>query len=101
MEERQTLTVRVLNISQTAIAKELFTFLESTLGKGTIFACEDFTEYNKWKSRGHGRVRFDTLEAENQALLLSQQKKLFFRGSHLSLFLAFDDIISRQLEQKK
>ncbi|KAL2523321.1 Uncharacterized protein Fot_27244 [Forsythia ovata] len=35
-----------------------------------------------------------------QALLLSQQKKLFFRGSHFSLFLAFDDIISKPLEPK-
>ncbi|KAL2515792.1 RNA-dependent RNA polymerase 2 [Forsythia ovata] len=100
MEERETLTARALNIPQNAIAKELFTFLESTLGKGTIFACEIFTEYNNWKSRGHGRVQFDTPEAKNQALLLSQQKKLFFRGSHLSLFLAFDDIISRPLEPR-
>ncbi|CAI9757485.1 unnamed protein product [Fraxinus pennsylvanica] len=100
MEERQTLTVRITNIPQTAIAKELFTFLESTLGKGTIFACEIFTEYNNWKSRGHGRVQFDTQEAKNNALSLSQQRKLFFRGAHLVLSLSFDDVISRPLDPR-
>ncbi|KAL2537954.1 RNA-dependent RNA polymerase [Forsythia ovata] len=53
-----------------------------------------------WKFRGHGKVQFDTPETKNKALLLSQQKKLFCRGSYLSLFLAFDDITGRPLEPK-
>ncbi|KAL0356012.1 UNVERIFIED_CONTAM: RNA-dependent RNA polymerase 2 [Sesamum radiatum] len=40
---RPTLTVKVSNIPQTAIAQELLSFLESTLGKGTVFAIEIFT----------------------------------------------------------
>ncbi|KAL0440873.1 UNVERIFIED_CONTAM: RNA-dependent RNA polymerase 2 [Sesamum radiatum] len=78
---RPTLTVKVSNIPQTAIAQELLSFLESTLGKGTVFAIEIFTEHKNWKSRGHGRVQFDSPEAKIKALSLSEQRKLLFKGA--------------------
>ncbi|XP_073142058.1 RNA-dependent RNA polymerase 2 [Henckelia pumila] len=97
-EKRPTLTARVTNIPHSAIAQELFTFLESLLGKGEIFAIDISTEHKNWKSRGHGRVQFDTPETNIKALSLSQQRKLYFRGAHLTLSHSFEDIIIRPVD---
>ncbi|KAK4437182.1 RNA-dependent RNA polymerase 2 [Sesamum alatum] len=97
---RPTLTVKVSNIPQTAIAQELLSFLESALGKGTVFAIEIFTEHKNWKSRGHGRVQFDSPEAKIKALSLSDQKKLLFKGFYLSISPSFEDAIIRPVEPR-
>lgn len=99
-KERHTLTVKVTNIPQSAVAQELLTFLESALGKGTIFAIEIFSEHKNWKSRGHGRVQFDDPEARIRALSLSHERKLLFKGSHLSILPAFEDAIIRPVEPR-
>ncbi|KAL0342810.1 UNVERIFIED_CONTAM: RNA-dependent RNA polymerase 2 [Sesamum calycinum] len=85
---------------QTAIAQELLSFLESTLGKGTVFAIEIFTEHKNWKSRGHGRVQFDSPEAKIKALSLSEQRKLLFKGFYLSISPSFEDAIIRPVEPR-
>lgn len=98
--ERHTLTVRVSNIPQTAIAKDLFDFLESALGKGSVFALEIFTEHENWKSRGHGRAQLERPEAKIKALSLSQQRKLTFKGFYLSITHSIDDIINRPVDPR-
>ncbi|XP_051136633.1 RNA-dependent RNA polymerase 2 [Andrographis paniculata] len=96
--ERSTLTVTVSNIPQTAVANELLTFLESKTGVSTIYAVEIFTEHQNWKSRGHGRVQFDTPEAKAKCLLLSEERKLVFKEFYLSISHSFYDIIARPVE---
>ncbi|KAL6583859.1 RNA-dependent RNA polymerase 2 [Orobanche minor] len=98
--ERPTLTVKVSNIPQSAIAQDLLTFLESNLGKDTIFAIEIFTERKNWKSRGHGRVQFDSPEARIKAISLSDQRKLIFKGYYLAISPSFNDIIFRPVETR-
>ncbi|KAA8540846.1 hypothetical protein F0562_024809 [Nyssa sinensis] len=93
-------TVRISNIPRAAIAKDLFEFFESTIGKGSVFACEIVSERKNWKSRGFGRVQFETLEAKSTATRLSQQGKLLFKGSNLSLSYSFDDVIVRPVEPR-
>lgn len=100
VEKRITATVRVLYIPQSAIAKDLFAFFESALGKDTVFACEIFSERKNWKSRGHGKVQFETLETKNKSLSLSEQGKLFFLGSFLRLSHSIDEVIFRPVEPK-
>ncbi|XP_060204819.1 RNA-dependent RNA polymerase 2 isoform X1 [Lycium barbarum] len=100
IEKRATTTVKVTNIPQSAIAKDLFDFFDASIGKGAVFACDIFSEHKNWKSRGHGRVQFETLEAKSQSLLLSEQGKLVFKGYKLVLVSSFDDIISRPVEPK-
>ncbi|VFQ99176.1 unnamed protein product [Cuscuta campestris] len=95
MEERITSTVRVANIPQTAIASELLAFLESAVGQDSVFAVEIFTEHMNWKSRGHGRVQFESLQAKQLALSLSDQRRLAFKGSRLSVTHSHNDIIFR------
>lgn len=98
VEKRITATVRVSNIPQTAIAKQLFDFFESSIRKGSVFACDIFSEHKNWKSRGHGRVQFETSQSKLQALSLSEQGKLIFKGHQLILTSSFDDIIVRPIE---
>ncbi|CAN4088256.1 unnamed protein product [Withania somnifera] len=100
IEEKATATVRVSNIPQSAIAKDLFDFFDSTIGKGSVFACDIFSEHKNWKSRGHGRVQFETLQAKSQSLSLYEQGHLVFKGYTLSLVSSFDDIIARPVEPK-
>ncbi|KAL7139043.1 hypothetical protein ABFS83_09G024200 [Erythranthe nasuta] len=95
---RPTLTVKVQNIPQTIIAHELQTFLESAVGKGTIFAVEIFTERTNWKSRGHGRVQFEEPEAKIKALSLSEQGNLIFKGFRLSILPSSEDVIIRPVD---
>lgn len=92
--------MKVSNIPKTAIAKELWSFLESKLGPNTIYALEIATEHKNWKSRGFGRVQFETLQAKRAADLLSLQGDLVFRGSSLSISATFDDIIVRPVEPR-
>ncbi|KAK4350429.1 hypothetical protein RND71_029742 [Anisodus tanguticus] len=80
--------------------KDLFDFFDSSIGKGSVYACDIFSEHKNWKSREHGRVQFETLQAKSQSLSLSEQGKLFFKGNQLSLVLSFDDIIARPVEPK-
>ncbi|KAL8457723.1 hypothetical protein ACS0TY_035550 [Phlomoides rotata] len=98
--QTHTLTVRILNIPQTISARDLSNFLESSLGKDTIFALEIFAEYENWKSRGHGRAQFETLEAKIKALSLSHQRKLTFKGFYLSITHSLDEIINRPLDPR-
>nr|GMC60375.1 RNA-dependent RNA polymerase 2 [Ipomoea batatas] len=95
MEERISATVRVNNIPQSAIANELFAYLEDAVADDSIFAVEIFTEHKNWKSRGHGRVQFESLQAKQLALCLSDQRRLFFKGSQLSVSHSHDEIIFR------
>ncbi|GER34087.1 RNA-dependent RNA polymerase 2 [Striga asiatica] len=98
--ERSTLTVNVANVPPSATAQDLRTFLESKLGKGTIFALEIFAECKNWKSRGHGRVQFEVPGAKKEALSLSGERKLLFKGFYLSISHSFNDIIFRPVEPR-
>jgi len=100
VEKRATATVRVSNIPQSAIAKDLFDFFDSLIRKGSVFACDIFSEHKNWKSRGHGRVQFETLQDKLHCLSLSEQGNLLFKGHQLSLVSSFDDIIARPVEPK-
>ncbi|KAF8407945.1 hypothetical protein HHK36_007085 [Tetracentron sinense] len=93
-------TVRVSNIPLTAIAKELFDFFEATLGKGSVFACAIATERKNWKSRGVGRVQFETIDAAITVENLSDKRKLVFRGTHLVISKSFEEIIVRPIEAR-
>ncbi|CAH9108035.1 unnamed protein product [Cuscuta epithymum] len=95
MEERITSTVRVAHIPQTAIARDLLSSIESVVGQGSVFAVEIFTELKNWKSRGHGRVQFESLKEKQLALSLSSQCRFSFKGSRLSITHSHDDIIYR------
>nr|AHL27587.1 RNA-dependent RNA polymerase 4 [Salvia miltiorrhiza] len=97
-EARPTLTVKVTNIPPIAIAKDLQAFLESVLGKGTVFAVEIFTERENWKSRGHGRVQFESPEAKIEALSLSHHRKFLFKGFYLSVTHSLEEIIIRPVD---
>ncbi|KAK2970903.1 hypothetical protein RJ640_005260 [Escallonia rubra] len=100
VEEKITATVRISNIPKSAIAKDLFAFFEAHTGKGTVFACDIVTDHKNWKSRGFGRVQFESLEAKSVAISLSQSGKLLFKGTHLSLSSSFDDVIFRPVERR-
>ncbi|KAH7864416.1 hypothetical protein Vadar_029373 [Vaccinium darrowii] len=77
--------VRVSNIPQTATSKDLFDFFNSALGNSFVYAIEITIDRKNWKSRGFGRVQFDTLAAKLAAIELSSNGNLAFKGSHLSL----------------
>lgn len=93
-------TVKVSNIALTVTAQDLLDFIESKIGKDTIFAVEIFTEKTNWKSKGQGRVQFETLDAKYKATQFSLKNDLFFRGSYLSLSNSHDDIVVRPIEPK-
>ncbi|XP_047325193.1 RNA-dependent RNA polymerase 2 [Impatiens glandulifera] len=97
MANRPTGTLRVSNIPKTAIAQDLFDFLESKIGKDSIFACEIITDHKNWKSRGFGRVQFETLAGKSAVELLSKEGNLIFKGSSLSVE-STDDVIFRPVE---
>ncbi|KAF9626299.1 hypothetical protein IFM89_032148 [Coptis chinensis] len=89
-------TVKVSKIPLTAIAQELYDFFETTLGqKGTVFACQIFSEHKNWKSKGVGRVQFESLTELNTVLQLSEQRKLVFQNTLLDITLSPIDIIPR------
>ncbi|KAK8644134.1 hypothetical protein V6N13_123449 [Hibiscus sabdariffa] len=90
-------TLRVTDIPQTIVARDLLDFLESKLGPDTVFAIEISTDRNNWKSRGFGRVQFATLEAKSHALLLSHGDSLVFKSQSLKLSRTYDDIIPRPI----
>ncbi|KAM3380945.1 RNA-dependent RNA polymerase 2 [Capsicum galapagoense] len=98
VEKRVTATVRVSNIPKSATAKDLFNFFDSKIGKGSVFACDIFSEHKNWKSRGNGRVQFETLQQKSQSLSLAEQGNLNFKGYQLNLVSSFDDIIARPVD---
>ncbi|KAL5544244.1 hypothetical protein UlMin_008028 [Ulmus minor] len=93
-------TVRLSNIPHSSIANDLLTFLESTLGRDSVFAIEISTERKNWKSRGFGRVQFASLEAKAQAQSLSLRSKLVFQSHNLTVSETYDDIIVRPVNPK-
>ncbi|XP_042494893.1 RNA-dependent RNA polymerase 2 [Macadamia integrifolia] len=93
-------TVRVSKIPLTALAKDLFDFFEAILGKGSVYACEIATERKNWKSRGFGRVQFETIDAKNTINLISEQHKLVFKGTHLEISPSVEEIIIRPVESR-
>ncbi|OMO59796.1 RNA-dependent RNA polymerase, eukaryotic-type [Corchorus olitorius] len=90
-------TLRISNIPQTAIAADLFQFLESKVGPRTVYAIEILTDHKDWKSRGFGRVQFVTLEAKSKAHFLSLHNQLLFKSHSLQLSQTYDDIIPRPI----
>uniref|UniRef100_A0A7N0VFB0 RNA-dependent RNA polymerase n=2 Tax=Kalanchoe fedtschenkoi TaxID=63787 RepID=A0A7N0VFB0_KALFE len=94
-------TARVSNIPLTATAGDLLAFLETKLGPNTVLAIDILTERKNWKSRGHGRVQFQTLEAKSAARRLSEGKELVFRGLNLALAETYEDIVARPLEERQ
>ncbi|KAL5723649.1 RNA-directed RNA polymerase [Ranunculus cassubicifolius] len=95
MAVTEKITVKVTNIPLTATAQDLLDFFESTLGKSTVFACEIFTERKNWKSKGLGRVQFESLDHLHTLNTLSSQRKLIFNNTHLEISPSFEDIIVR------
>ncbi|XP_024970849.1 RNA-dependent RNA polymerase 2 [Cynara cardunculus var. scolymus] len=98
VEERATATVRVSNIPRSVTAQDLLDFLESHTGKSTVFACEISSDHKNWKSRGFGRIQFETLESKSKAISLSRQGLLCFKGFNLSLSHSLDDVIFRPVQ---
>ncbi|KAI3765806.1 hypothetical protein L2E82_15850 [Cichorium intybus] len=98
VEQRDTATVRVSNIPRSVTAKDLLDFLECHTGKSTVFACEISSDHKNWKSRGFGRVQFETLESKSNAISLSRQGALCFKGFNLSLSHSLDDVIFRPVD---
>nr|XP_043618244.1 RNA-dependent RNA polymerase 2 [Erigeron canadensis] len=93
-----TATVRVSNIPRSATAKDLLTFIETHTGKSSVFAVEISSDHKNWKSRGFGRIQFETHESKSLALSLSssqQNNTLCFKGFELSLTHSLDDVIVR------
>ncbi|XP_027331701.1 RNA-dependent RNA polymerase 2 [Abrus precatorius] len=88
-------TLRLFNIPHSATAKDLLQFLESAVGPSSVFALEIFTDNNNWKSRGHGRVQFETFDAKSRALSLSLQQQLLFHSHFLRFSESSQDIIFR------
>ncbi|KAD2806028.1 hypothetical protein R6Q59_028990 [Mikania micrantha] len=95
VEDTATATVRVANIPRSATAKDLLNFFESHTGKSTVFAIEISSDHNNWKSRGFGRVQFETLESKSIAISLSQNSALCFKGFNISVSHSLDDVIIR------
>ncbi|XP_072992409.1 probable RNA-dependent RNA polymerase 2 [Typha latifolia] len=87
-------TVRVSNIPPSAIAAELFAFFDSAVG--SVFACEIATARRNWKSRGFGRVQFDSAAAAELALRLAEENRIpAFQRAHLAVSRSNDDIVAR------
>ncbi|GAV63008.1 RdRP domain-containing protein [Cephalotus follicularis] len=97
-EEIERPTVRMTNIPQTAIAKDLLEFLESQLGPDSVFAIEISTDRNNWKPRSYGRIQFTTLEFKSKAQHLSRENKLTFKSHNLKIEKIYDDIIHRPIK---
>ncbi|KAJ9140349.1 hypothetical protein P3X46_031008 [Hevea brasiliensis] len=91
-------TVRLSNIPQSLVAKDLLQYLESQLGPDSVFAIEISTERKNWKSRGFGRVQFTSLEFKEKARSLSIQNKLFFKSHYVKVSETYDDIIPRPIK---
>ncbi|CAJ1943907.1 unnamed protein product [Sphenostylis stenocarpa] len=92
-------TVSVFNIPRSVTAKDLLYFLESKVGPSTVFALEIFSDNTNWKSRGAGRVQFETLDAKTHALSLSHLQQLLFHSHFLRLSDTSNDIIFRPLHR--
>lgn len=100
MGSRESPTVRISNIPQSVIAKDLLEFLESITGPDSVFALEIITERKNWKSRGFGRVQFAALDAKAQVLSLSLQDRLVFKSHYLKVSESPNDIIFRPVDAR-
>ncbi|URE25807.1 RNA-dependent RNA polymerase [Musa troglodytarum] len=90
-------TVQVSNIPLAAVAGEFFEYFEAAVG--SVFACEIATARRNWKSRGFGRVQFDSLAAAERACLLAAEGRLpNFQRARLSITRSRDDIVARAAE---
>ncbi|RWW28457.1 hypothetical protein GW17_00007073 [Ensete ventricosum] len=90
-------TVQVSNIPLAAVAGEFFEYFEAAVG--SVFACEIFTARRNWKSRGFGRVQFDSLAAAERACLLAAEGRLpNFQTARLTITRSRDDIVARAAE---
>ncbi|KAF6158078.1 hypothetical protein GIB67_014872, partial [Kingdonia uniflora] len=54
--------------------------------------------HKNWKSKGAGRVQFDTIEAVIKANLLCSQGSLVFQNTHLSISPSYTEIIIRPIK---
>nr|GEV30147.1 RNA-dependent RNA polymerase 2 [Tanacetum cinerariifolium] len=95
-----TTTVRVTNIPRSSTASDLLTFIELHTGPSSIFALEILSDHKNWKSRGFGRIQFETLHSKALSLNLSQTNKLNFKGFNLQLTHSLDDVIARPVEER-
>ncbi|KAM7273819.1 hypothetical protein ACFE04_028483 [Oxalis oulophora] len=93
-------TLRITNIPQTSTASDLKHFLESHIGEESIYAIQIHTARKNWKSLGHGRVQFTTLDFKSKAQILSTQNKLKFKSQNLKFSDSFDDIVDRPINPK-
>lgn len=91
----ETPTLRIFNIPQSSTAEDLLNFLQSTVGPSSVFALEIFSDHTNWKSRGSGRVQFETFDAKSRALSLSLSNQLLFNSHFLRLSESFEDIVYR------
>ncbi|CAL9201376.1 unnamed protein product, partial [Musa hybrid cultivar] len=92
-------TVQVSNIPLAAVAGEFFEYFEAAVG--SVFACEIATARRNWKSRGFGRVQFDSLAAAERACLLAAEGRLpNFQRARLTITRSRDDIVARAAEER-
>ncbi|KAK3225244.1 hypothetical protein Dsin_005106 [Dipteronia sinensis] len=97
--ESERATAWVSNIPQTVVAKDLLDFLESQLGRDSVFALEIHTDRNNWKSRGVGRVQFASLEHKSKALDRSLNKRLVFKSRNLGIYETYPDSNGRSVSK--
>ncbi|GAB2240730.1 hypothetical protein Droror1_Dr00021248 [Drosera rotundifolia] len=90
------LTARVTNLPLTTTAHELLSLLETQIGVSTIYAIEIHTHHNNWKSKGHGKIQFETLESKQKALAFSNKKGLILNGCRLVLTDSVEDVMGRR-----
>lgn len=98
IEQRPTLSIKFSNIPRTSTAQEILDFFESRIGKGSIFACEIFSDHKNWKSKDSGRLQFETPEFKSRALALYQQGQLVFKNHNICVVSSFDDVIIRPVD---
>lgn len=90
-------TLQVSNVPFTAVAAELFDYFDASVG--SVFACEIATARRNWKSKGFGRVQFDTFAAAERACLLDAEGRLpLFQHARLTVVPSHNDIVVRASE---
>ncbi|GLJ27326.1 hypothetical protein SUGI_0536330 [Cryptomeria japonica] len=85
-------TVQISNIPLTVIAKELVEYLEGIAGKGSVFACEIKTDRKNGRSRGFGKVQFESIDSRKEVCMLSQLGLLLFQNENLIVSTADKDM---------
>ncbi|XP_042467926.1 probable RNA-dependent RNA polymerase 2 [Zingiber officinale] len=90
-------TLHVSNIPHTAVAAELFDYFDASVG--SVYACKIATARRNWKSKGFGRVQFDTFAAAERARLLDDEGRLpLFQHARLTVSPSHNDIVVRASE---